>query len=302
MKHRIKTGLVIGAIILTACIIVYITVTKRAPVTTTKALKTKAPVKRDTALTGKPSLPEIRHTGPTDLKARDMPASERSSRKVTADKAKEKVSALINRLADPELSVVERNRIEHVLGASKDKKIANKIRLMLEDGFLDLSDQSGTGKERLMSAIRIAGLRADGASVDNIIHICTHAGADEDVRMSGYEALGYIGDDTSRQFLRKELSYGREGFVQSQIVLSLASAGDSKSSGQFISYLKSSDPDLRDSAIIALGRIKETSAVKEFKKMYEATTQSSRVLIAQALKDIDSPDANALMEQLTKKE
>ena len=31
-------------------------------------------------------------------------------------------------------------------------------------------------------------------------------------------------------------------------------------------------------------------------------TESSRVLIVQALKDMDSPDANALIQQLTKKE
>ena len=163
---------------------------------------------------------------------------------------------LINRLIDSELSEVERNRIEHVLGADQDKEIDKEVRIMLEDGLMDLSEQNETGTERLTSAMRIAGLRSDDISTTNLIHICEHSDASEDVRIAGYEALGYIGTEQAVDYLRKALSKEQDEFVLSQIVLSIGTAKDTESSSKLIAYLDSSDPDLRNSAIIALTSMK----------------------------------------------
>ena len=118
--------------------------------------------------------------------------------------------------------------------------------------------------------------------------------------MVGYEALGYIGTETANQFLRKEFTLAQCGFLQSQIVLSLGTAQDIKSSRQFLSLLNHPDPDLRDSVIIALGKTKEVRAVPRFKEMYAKTTESSRILIVQALKDIGSPEASDLLSEIVK--
>jgi len=241
------------------------------------------------------------HPGISAVEGRKrVPSPKESKHGIVSGHVHRKVSALINDLADPELSKVERNRIEHMLGSNQDKRIDKEIRMMLEDGLLDLSEQSRTGMARLTSAVRIAGLRSDTKSVEGIINVCTHPEADEEVRMAGYEALGYMGTKNAKGFLRKELSLDQGRFLQSQIVLSLGTAGDTESSGQFLSYLNRPDPDLRDSAIIALGRIKEARAVLEFKEIYENTTGSSRVLIVQALKDIGSSDATDLLNEISK--
>ncbi len=213
-----------------------------------------------------------------------------------------KLMGYVAALSDPGISAVERNHIEHELGSLQDRALDETIRTMLEDGLLDLADKSGTGIERLVSAIRIAGLRSDTASVNSIIQICSHPEATEEMRMAAYEALGYMRTAEAKVFLREELSHEQDGFVLSQIVLSLGIAGDSESSSRFLEYLKSPDPDLRDSAIIALGSIKEERAVPEFKKIYGNSADSSKVLILQALKDIGNSGASALIQQLAKRE
>ena len=293
MNNQVKAGIVITAIILLAFVLIYAHRSARSPVPTTR------PGIKKSSVDMRKDMPQ--HPGISAVKGRKhVPSPKESKHRTVSGHIHRKVSALINDLANPELSKVERNRIEHMLGSNQDKRIAKEIGMMLEDGLLDLSEQSRTGMARLMSAVRIAGLRSDTKSVEGIINICTHPEADEEVRMAGYEALGYMGTKNARGFLRKELSFGQSGFLQSQIVLSLGTAGDTESSGQFLSYLNRPDPDLRDSAIIALGRIKEARAVLEFKEIYKNTTGSSRVLIVQALKDIGSSDATDLLNEISK--
>ena len=301
MKAHIKVGLTIGSALLFIYFVIYAYRSQCSHTSTLPPERTGSPVK---AVKETPSSPTIKaaQTEMSEKKGLLSSPVAKGSKDGVSVRDQEKIHVMINNLADPKISKVERNRIEHELGSSPEKAIDKEIRVMLEDGLLDLSNQSGIGIERLISAIRIAGLRSDTDSLKDIIHICTHPEAREDVRMAGYETLGYMGTEEAKAFLREELSHGQDGFVRSQIVLSLGSAEDMESSSRFLTYLKSPDPDLRESAIIALGRVRDARAVPEFKKIYKDTTESSRVLILQALKDIGSPDANALMEQLTKKE
>lgn len=301
MKAHMKAGLTIGGILLSIYFVIYAYRSHDSHTSMLFPERTGSPVQ---AVKEMPSSPTIKAAGTELSENKGLLSSPvaKGSKDRASVQDREKIKAMINNLADLNISRVERNRIEHELGSSPEKAINKEIRVMLEDGLIDLSDQSGMGIERLISAIRIAGLRSDTDSLKDIIHICTHPESTEDVRMAGYEALGYMGTEEATAFLREELSHRQDGFVRSQIVLSLGSAEDMESSSRFLTYLKSPDPDLRESAIIALGRLRDARAVPEFKKIYEDTTESSRALIVQALKDIDSPDANALMQQLTKKE
>ncbi len=293
MNREAKGGVAITTVILLAIVLIYTHRPARSPVPSTRPDLQKA----STGIRKTPTL----YPGIDEIKSRKhMSFPEESNHAIVSESIHRKVNDLINALTDPELPKVERNRIEHMLGSKQDNSINKEIRIMLEDGLLDLSDQNRTGRARLISAIRIAGLRSDSKSIEGIINICTHPETNEDVRMAGYEALGYMGTETANEFLRKELSLGQSGFLQSQIVLSLGTSEDMESSQQFFSYLNNPDPDLRDSAIIALGKIKEVRAVPKFKDLYKKTTGSSRVLIVQALRDIGNSDATDVLNEISK--
>lgn len=293
MGKKTKTGIVITSAILMTFALISIHRSAKSPAPLTSLNLPKASIDKRKTSTLYPQIDGFEGQ-------KHISFQERSGRTMVQENIHGEVSALINELTDPELSEVERNHIEHMLGSKKDKNIDKKIRIMLEDGLLDLSDQNRTVTARLMSAIRIAGLRSDAKSVSDIIKICSLPQINEDVRTAGYEALGYIGTETATEYLRNELSLGQEGFLQSQLVLSLGTAGDRKSSQQFLSYLNYPDPDLRDSAIIALGKIKEVRAVPKFKELYKKTTEPSKVLIVQALRDIGSSDAFEVLNKIFK--
>jgi hypothetical protein len=293
MNRKAKAGVAIAAVILLTFVLIYTYKSARSPVPSTPADIKKSSADMRKAPTLYPGIDEVKSLN-------HMSFPEESNHAIVPMNIHKKASELINDLTDPELSKVERNRIEHTLGLNQDKIIDKEIRIMIEDGLLDLSEQNWTGMARLMSAIRVAGLRSDSKSGENIINICTHPETNEDVRMAGYEALGYMRTDTANKFLRKELSLIQSGFFKSQIVLSLGTAEDKESSQQFLSYLNHSDPDLRDSAIIALGKIQEVRAVPKFKELYEKTTRSSKVLIVQALREIGSSDATDLLNEISK--
>jgi hypothetical protein len=292
MNRKAKAGVVITAVILITFVLIYVHRSARSPVSSTPPDIKKSSTNIRKAPTLYPGIDEVKSR-------KHMSFPEESKHAIVPKNVHRKVSTLINDLTNPKLSKVERNRIEHLLGSNQDKSIDKEIRIMLEDGLLDLSEQNRAGMARLTSAIRIAGLRTDSNSVEGIINICTHPETNEDVRMAGYEALGYMGTETANEFLRKELFLGQSGFLQSQIVLSLGTAEDRESSQQFLSYLDHPDPDLRDSAIISLGKIKEVRAVPKFKELYEKTTGSSRALIVQALRDIGSLDASDLLSKIS---
>jgi hypothetical protein len=293
MNRKAKAGVAIAAVILLTFVLIYTYKSARSPVPSTPADIKKSSADMRKAPTLYPGIDEVKSLN-------HMSFPEESNHAIVPMNIHKKASELINDLTDPELSKVERNRIEHTLGSNQDKIIDKEIRILIEDGLLDLSEQNWTGMARLMSAIRVAGLRSDSKSGENIINICTHPETNEDVRMAGYEALGYMRTDTANKFLRKELSLIQSGFFKSQIVLSLGTAEDKESSQQFLSYLNHSDPDLRDSAIIALGKIQEVRAVPKFKELYEKTTRSSKVLIVQALREIGSSDATDLLNEISK--
>jgi hypothetical protein len=293
MNRKAKAGVAIAAVILLTFVLIYTYKSARSPVPSTPADIKKSSADMRKAPTLYPGIDEVKSLN-------HMSFPEESNHAIVPMNIHKKASELINDLTDPELSKVERNRIEHTLGLNQDKIIDKEIRILIEDGLLDLSEQNWTGMARLMSAIRVAGLRSDSKSGENIINICTHPETNEDVRMAGYEALGYMRTDTANKFLRKELSLIQSGFFKSQIVLSLGTAEDKESSQQFLSYLNHSDPDLRDSAIIALGKIQEVRAVPKFKELYEKTTRSSKVLIVQALREIGSSDATDLLNEISK--
>jgi len=293
MKTKIKAGFVITASILLTIVLIYTHRLARHPISSAPADIKKSSTGMRKALTLYPGIDEVKRRKPKSF-------PEESTSKTVLENISGKISELINELTDPDLSKVERNRIEHTLGSITDKSIDKEIRIMLKDGLLDLSKQSRAGLARLISAIRIAGLRSDSKSVECIVTICTHPETTEAVRMAGYEALGYMGTETANEFLRKELSLDQNGFLKSQIVLSLGTAEDRKSSQKFLSYLNHPDPDLRDSAIIALGKISEVRAVPRLKGLYEKATRSSRILIVQALRDIGSSDATDILNEISK--
>ena len=174
MNNQVKAGIVITAIILLAFVLIYAHRSARSPVPTTR------PGIKKSSVDMRKDMPQ--HPGISAVKGRKhVPSPKESKHRTVSGHVHRKISALINDLADPELSKVERNRIEHMLGSNQDKRIAKEIGMMLEDGLLDLSEQSRTGMARLMSAVRIAGLRSDTKSVEGIINICTHPEADGEV-------------------------------------------------------------------------------------------------------------------------
>ena len=205
---------------------------------------------------------------------------------------------LLEALADANLTGVERNQIEHLLAAGTDESIDVKIRAMLEDGLVALSEPGTLNDGRLMSAVRVAGLREDKQAVDAIMQVCSHPNADEGIRLFGYEAFGYIATDGARQFLRQSFSTEPDEYLKSRIVLSLGISKDSASADRILPLLKSPDPDIRQSAIVALGKMQDQRAVAAFKNMYKDAQQPARVLIAKALKDIDTDEAAAALREI----
>lgn len=205
---------------------------------------------------------------------------------------------LLEALADVNLTGVERNRIEHLLAAGPDENIDVKIRAMLEDGLVALSEPETLNAGRLMSAVRVAGLREDKQAVDAIMQVCSHPNADEEIRLFGYEAFGYIATDGARQFLRQSFSTEPDEYLKSRIVLSLGISKDSASADRILPLLKSPDPDIRHSAIVALGKMLDNRAVEAFKIMYKDAQQPARVLIAKALKDIATDEAAAALREI----
>jgi len=216
--------------------------------------------------------------------------------------------AIIRKLAS-KLTDVERNKLEHDLASSEEEGVDEMVSEMLEDGFMDLSvDEDGDdgitvpgiANARMNSAIRVAGLRGDESAVDNIIGLASHEKAEESTVRASYEAMGYIGNDKAKSYLNKELNSQTNPFLKSEIILSLSTANDTSNIDKYLRYLNGNDPDLRNSAIIALGSAKENRAVEPFGNIFPRTNRSSQVLIVQALYKIDTGDAQNLLEKLKK--
>jgi HEAT repeat protein len=220
-------------------------------------------------------------------------------------------SELVSLLAS-DLTDIERNYLEHLLAESSDEEVDSVLGEMVDDGFMDLSldgDEfnENEGEEfliaatnRMNSAIRVSGLRGKTSAIGNIIDIASHHNAEESTVRACYEALGYLGTKASLDYLSSELKSQKNPFLKSEIILSLSTGGNTSNIDLYLSYLKNRDPDLRNSAIVALGEAGEERAVEPFGKIFSTTDSSSRVLIVQALNKINSASAHNLLDQISK--
>ncbi len=218
----------------------------------------------------------------------------------------------ILRLLASNLSDIDRNYLEHLLAQSQDQDMDETLHEMIDDGFIDLSLESEDLSEeggaefmdaavrRMNSAIRVAGLRGQTSTVPNIIEIASHYNADESTVRTCYEALGYLSTKAGQDFLSAQLKEQQNPFLKSEIILSLSTTGNRDNIKLYLSYLKSRDTDLRNSAIVALGDAREEQAVEPFADIFNSTDHSSKVLIVQALNKIDSAPSRDLLEQIAK--
>lgn len=223
------------------------------------------------------------------------------------------LSALKNKLAT-DLSPVDRNYLEQKLAGVIDPNMDTSINEMLEDGFMDLSiENEGEGidgaeqmgapaiaNSRMNSAIRIAGLREDKTSITKIIDLATHFNAEEDTLRAAYEALGYIGGSEAVSFLQNQFNKQDNPFLKSELILSLTTAGSASNVEEYLKLLFNKDIDLKNSAITALGELKEERAIDPFRQVFKASDYSSQVLIVQAAYKINTPSSKYFLTELSK--
>ncbi len=217
----------------------------------------------------------------------------------------------IIQLFSSDLSSMERNYLEHLLAKSQQEEVDGLLDGMLEDAFVDLSTKEeelnaiedavflAASTNRMNSIIRAIGLRGNTDAVGNIIDIASHHNAEESTIRICYEAIGYLGTEKGKRFLLSELRKRKNPIIKSEIVLSLTKAGGAASVKRYLSYLKSRNPDLRNSAIVALGESKDEKAVDAFSKLFFTTSYSSQVLIVQALKKIGSDSSQNLLKRIS---
>ncbi len=234
-------------------------------------------------------------------KGEELPVSE-LNRKYRRHKKRE-----ILQLFSADLPGYERDYLENILAQVKDQQIDKLLDRILHDGYLNLTTggENNEGSvfqtaatKRLNSAIRVTGKRENKEAVGDIIDIASHQNVKESTLRACYEALGYLQTNQAKSYLRGQLNRQKNPFLKSIIIHSLTRAGSPLNTDLYVSLLRSYDPDLRNSAIVALGESGAEKAVDHFGKMFARTSYSSKILIVEALKKIGTVPAEELLEKL----
>lgn len=192
-------------------------------------------------------------------------------------------------------------RSSQIITESAVAHLENEL-ISLEDELLSFSSEENTKEfKKLNESIKTVSKKRIKRATPHLIQIIkTLKEKDQigDTIILAYQALGQIGTEESINFLKEEVQEETDQFLLANSILALAEAGDKSQEQNIISYLNSSDVDLKQSAILSLGLIKSDSAVTSLIGSYQTSSESSKMLIIQSLAQINTDESIAFLKKV----